>query len=241
VEPFAGSAALFFAVKPSAALLADLNEDLITTYKALKRDPLRVLECFARLPRGRAAYYRIRNSLNRDSSDAEIAAHFLYLNRYCFNGLYRTNLQGCFNVPYGPPKRPLIGFTSHVLEAARRLRTATLKSQDFEATLREAGPGDFVYIDPPYAVDDRRVFREYVAGSFTRADLERLSSSLRALDASGAVFLVSYAASREGRSLARDWFSKVIVTRRHVAGFAGDRRRAREYLITNRPLEQATR
>lgn len=236
VEPFVGSASLFFHMQPAVALLADLNSELITTYKALRRDPLRVLECFLRFPKGRSAYYRIRESSIPDASDAEVAARFLYLNRYCFNGLYRTNLAGKFNVPYGPPKRPLVDFQNHTLNAARRLRGTTLKNQDFRDTLAEVKQGDFVYMDPPYAVDDRRVFREYLPGSFTRADLDNLRSTLPAIDSKGAIFVLSYAECREGRYLASGWYSKRVVTRRHVAGFAGSRRSAREYLISNRSL-----
>jgi DNA adenine methylase len=240
VEPFAGSASLFFAIDPPSALLSDLNQELVGTYQALRHDVGRVLECFRRLPVGETAYYRIRADPRADASDAERAARFLYLNRFCFNGLYRTNASGGFNVPYGPPRRPLLNFEREVASAADRLRQATVKAQDFALTLADTVAGDFVYIDPPYAVDDRRIFREYLPGSFSREDLGRLATGLSAMNRRGVTFLLSYAESKEGRELGRGWYQKIIVTRRHVAGFASDRRSAREYLISNRPIEKKT-
>ena len=139
-------------------------------------------------------------------------------------------------MPYGPPKRPLLNFERDVTSAALRLKKATIKPQDFGVTLDETRAGDFVYMDPPYAVDDRRIFREYLPGSFCREDLRRLADGLSSIDSKGAIFLLSYAESKEGRELAKGWHKKVIVTRRHVAGFASDRRSAREYLVSNRPV-----
>src|SRR5262245_30218265 len=101
IEPFAGSASLFFDIKPANALLGDLNWELISALQALKRDAELVLQCLLRLPRGRRSYYRIRKQDPAILSPAERSARFFYLNRFCFNGLYRTNLKGQFNVPYG--------------------------------------------------------------------------------------------------------------------------------------------
>lgn len=237
VEPFAGSASLFFALEPQEALLTDLNVDLITTYQAVRRDSSRVLECLRRMPSGSEAYYKVRAQSPTGLSSPERAARFLYLNRRCFNGLYRTNASGQFNVPYGPPKKPLQHFEESVLAAATQLRRATIRAQDFSRTVAEVRKGDFVYMDPPYAVDDRRIFREYLPGSFSRDDLERLSECLVEIDNRDAVFLLSYADSTEGRRLAGEWYKKTIVTRRHVAGFAGSRRSAREILVSNRPVK----
>jgi DNA adenine methylase len=236
VEPFAGSAALFFALQPGDALLTDLNSHLINALRAIKASPSLVLEALRRLPTGSRAYYRVRASRDEDSSDVERAARFLYLNRYCFNGLYRTNAAGHFNTPYGPPKRPLRDFPTRVHEASLALAGATLKAQDFEITLAEVREGDFVYLDPPYAVDNRRIFREYLQGSFSRLDLRRLAAGLKAIDKRGATFLLSYARSKEARDLMKGWHSRAVRVRRHVAGFAAHRRSAWEVLVSNRPL-----
>ena len=234
VEPFAGSAALFFALEPPSALLSDINGELIDAYKAVQRDVELVLECLHRIPKGRTAYYEVREQDVSDAPLAVRAARFLYLNRYCFNGLYRTNMAGRFNVPYGPPKSPVRDFDDRLRAGAVALRMATVLRLDFESVLSRLGPGDFVYLDPPYAVDERRIFREYLPGSFSSLDLPRLKEALVAIDEVGATFVLSYAMSEEGRSLIGDWHHEVVRTRRNVAGFAGHRRSAVEVIISNR-------
>lgn len=236
IEPFAGSACLFFDMRPKRAILSDLNAELITTYRQVRLNPDRVVSCFRRLPRGEKAYYRIRKIDPRTLSDAELGARFLYLNRFCFNGLFRTNLQGHFNVPYGPPTKPLMRFESDVVAASAILRSADLLDGDFEKAIGLVEKNDFVYLDPPYVLDERRVFSEYLAGSFTKGDLERLGLALEEINRRGATFVLSYAASAEARKLVAPWHHRRIWAQRHIAGFAGARRRDREILVSNRPL-----
>jgi DNA adenine methylase len=236
VEPFAGSACLFFDRQPDQAILADLNAELVAAYRAIRRDPHLVVDAFRRLPRGEKAYYRVRAINPMTLSDPELAGRFLYLNRYCFNGLYRTNLQGRFNVPYGPPKKPLSVFESNVIAAAKVLRNADLFTCDFEQTVERVEKGDFVYLDPPYVVDDRRVFAEYLPGSFSKSDLERLTDALADIDRRGATFLLSYADCREARHLVKQWRHRRVMTRRNIAGFSGARRRSYEVLASNKGI-----
>lgn len=233
IEPFAGSACLFFHLEPPSALITDLNSELIATYRAIRRDPELVLEAFRRLPLGENAYYSIRKQNPCLLSPMEAAARFLYLNRYCFNGLFRTNSSGIFNVPYGPPRRPLTKFEDRVREAARLLKRAEFRAGDFEKTLDEVQRGDFVYLDPPYAVNETRVFSDYLAVSFSMKDLDRLDDTLDRIHAVGARFLLSYADSKEARKLARKWTVKHVNSRRNIAGFVGARRLAEELLVTN--------
>jgi len=237
IEPFAGSCCIFFEMEPQSAILGDLNSELITTMKAVRRDVYRVLECVRRLPKGEKAYYRIRESRIEDLSDAELAARFLYLNRYCFNGLYRTNRAGKFNVPYGPPRRsrpPGID-EQLVVAASRLLQRATLINGDFEATMREAEKGDLVYLDPPYATLKTRVFTEYLPNSFSNVDLDRLKQALLRLDQEGVSFVISYGDTPEAIELLSDWNPVRMPTRRNIAGFAGHRKIAYEWVATNSP------
>lgn len=233
VEPFCGSACLFFDLEPPQSILGDLNAELIRTYSAIRRDPTLVCECIRRLPRGEKAYYRIRNSDPTYLSDAELAARFLYLNRYCFNGIYRTNGQGKFNVPYGPPKGGTDFNYQAVIDAALMLRKTTLVHGDFEGTLSRVQKGDFVYLDPPFAVSRRRIFAEYHPDAFRIADLSRLQRSLELIERRGALFIVSYADSAEARRLLAPWKPRRVRTRRNIAGFAGARRDAFELLASN--------
>lgn len=237
VEPFAGSAALFFALEPRRALLSDINKELIDMYRAVRSDVELVLEGFRRLPRGKESYYGIRASHQPLAPPVERAARFLYLNRYCFNGLYRTNKAGLFNVPYGPPKQPLVDFGRRLRDGAKTLSGATLVSLDFQQVIDRVESGDFVYLDPPYATDERRIFREYLPGSFSTVDLPRLRAGLKTIDNAGATFVLSYEVSGEGKELIGDWYHRVVSTRRNVAGFVGHRRSALEVIISNQPIE----
>jgi DNA adenine methylase len=238
VEPFCGSACFFFDVAPKSAVLGDINSELITTYRALKADFGLVLECLRRLKLGKRSYYRLRSIDPASLSEPEQAARFLFLNRFCFNGIYRTNAAGTFNVPYGDPKGT-VSFNIELLrEAASLLKSATLINGDFEKVLDEAQAGDFVYLDPPYAVAKRRVFAEYHPDSFSERDIDRLNVALERLDARGVTFVLSYADSAEGRSVSDRWYSRRVRARRNVAGFAGDRKFSYEILASNRELVQ---
>ena len=233
IEPFCGSACLFFDIEPKEAVLGDLNTELIATYRALKADPSLVCECLRRLNKGANAYYRTRAVDPSGLSDSEMAARFIYLNRFCFNGIFRTNRLGKFNVPYGPP-RSGAGFDfDKIHSAAHLLRRSTLIAGDFEKTLQHVERDDFVYIDPPYAVANRRIFSQYHEAPFGVPDLERLGSRLETIDKVGAHFVISYADSREARSLLANWKPRRVRTQRHIAGFAGDRRYAFEIIATN--------
>jgi DNA adenine methylase len=233
VEPFAGSASLFFDLQPHAAILGDLNWELMTALSALRRDVQLVLQCLRRLPLGEASYYRIRQRCPADLSPPELAARFLYLNHLCFNGLYRTNLSGQFNVPYGPPKNGAPLDETAVVAAAEVLQATELLHADFEETLDRVHAGDFVFLDPPYAVSRRRVFREYLPSSFNSVDLPRLGRTLEALDSKGAAFVITYADSVESRRLLARWKRSRLWVRRNIAGFAADRRSYYELLATN--------
>lgn len=237
IEPFCGSACLFFAVEPEAAVLGDLNGELIQAYRTLRRNTESVLTEFKRLPRGRRNYYSIRAQDPNALSRVQRAARFFYLNRYCFNGIYRTNSKGAFNVPYGPQKKDGALKSDAIKQAAQALTSATLISGDFSETLRHARAGDFVYLDPPYAVRKRRVFREYHPSSFSVHDLARLTWWLRQLDRRGAQFVVSYADCIDARNAFAPWDSRRVKARRHVAGFAGNRRCAYELVVTNIKME----
>jgi DNA adenine methylase len=235
IEPFAGSARLFFDLQPQHAILGDLNEELICTYRQVRRDVYLVLQCLHRLPRGERAYYHIRSLDPHRLSDSEVAARFLYLNHYCFNGLYRTNLQGQFNVPYGPPKNNSLIDEDLLVKASQSLRDTVLIAGDFSETLASAGPHDFVYLDPPYFVAHRRIFSEYHPKSFKDTDLGRLSTILADIHGRGAYFLATYADSPEARRILAPWKPIRVRTRRHIAGFSANRRISYEVLATNVP------
>ena len=233
IEPFAGSACLFFELEPEQAILGDLNWELVEALSALQTDVDRVLSRLRKFQVGEGAYYDIRRRDPKKLERFELAARFLYLNRYCFNGLYRTNLRGEFNVPYGPPRSGLGVDQQVVRGAARLLKRATVLHGDFETTVSHAREGDFVYLDPPYVVNKRRIFREYLPASFAASDLSRLQSLLFQLDRRRISFVITYADSEEARKLLSPWRPRRVRNRRNIAGFASSRRFSYELLATN--------
>lgn len=224
VEPFVGSAALFFAVTPKAALLGDLNGGLIETLRVVSRKPAAVSSALRRLTPGRDSYYSIRGRRVEGLSEAGRAARFIYLNRFCFNGLFRTNSTGGFNVPYGAPRNDNVPSLQQLKLCSAALSRAAIVHADFRKTLARVRAGDFVYIDPPYAVSRRRVFVEYGKAPFATEDLADLAALLRAIDKAGAAFVLSYADCSEARELFSDWPARRLRVRRNVAGFASRRR-----------------
>lgn len=235
VEPFAGSACLFFELAPQAAVLGDKNRELIELYRVVQDEPKRLYDRLCRIRRNLKSYLCWRDLEPKQLDRETRALRFLYLNRNCFNGIYRTNSEGKFNVPMG--KRPGAYFSEEeLLRCSALLRRAKLISGDFSKTLENVQRGDFVYLDPPYAVTTRRIFREYGKVTFDIFDIPRFSEALWGIEEIGADFLVSYADCKESRVVAERWHSVRLPVRRNIAGFAGDRKMAYEWLISNRPI-----
>ncbi|MFN2533368.1 MAG: DNA adenine methylase [Pyrinomonadaceae bacterium] len=236
VEPFMGSAALFFATNPQKALLADINSDLIIAYNTICEFPYDVHHAAARIPVSRDAYLAQRSAIVPGLSRIDQAARFLYLNRYCFNGLYRTNKNGRFNVPFSPNGTGALPKWDDFSKAVENLQRAEIICSDFTRTIEEfVEKGDFVYLDPPYAVANRRIFKQYGPQSFGVDDLQKLSDSLYCIDAIGASFVLSYAYCSEAMKFFGEWNTTKLFTHRNISGFAKHRRRAAELLVSNLP------
>lgn len=234
LEPFAGSACLFFSLKPPKAILGDLNPELIATYLEVKYRVRAVLDELAEIPlANRKEYLRLRSADSGELSPSKRAARFIYLNRFCFNGIYRTNLQGKFNVPYSGDRCGTFPGPEIFHDCSRRLRNTRFVWGDFELVLRQARRGDLVYMDPPFAVRARRVFREYDPSTFTHGDIKRLRSWMERLNAARINFVVSYAESDEADLLRRNFAYQVVSVRRNIAGFASFRTMTNEVLISN--------
>ncbi len=236
IEPFVGSAALFFAIEPDNAILSDINSDLVETLCAVRDHPRAVCNRLQRMPQGKDSYYRIREEDVSKWSPLDRAARFIYLNRFCFNGLYRTNNSGKFNVPYAASKTGQLPSQEVLYKAAKILSRAHIVSRDYQKTLQDVQSGDFVYMDPPYAVQNSRIFYQYGPDCFGTDDLTRLASALPDIDRCGATFLVSYALCQEALDAFDGWHIHQVKTQRSVAGFSRHRREAIEILVSNRKL-----
>jgi DNA adenine methylase len=234
VEPFMGSASLFFSIAPSKAVLSDINSELVHTYCVVRDHPKRIHTVLTSLPKGKEAYYRIRSQNPKDLPAIERAAKFVYLNRFCFNGIYRTNTKGEFNVPYSPKGTGDLPTLEELREISNVLQSVNIRCADFETILlKKVRKNDFVYLDPPFAVANRRVFRQYGPQTFGLSDLKRLNDALVHIDRVGAKFLVSYAVCKEALKCFSEWNIKRAFTQRNVSGFAEHRRRAVELLVSN--------
>lgn len=233
LEPFAGSASLFFALRPPRAVLGDINLELIATYLELKYRPAAVIYELAKFRNDKREYYSLRGTDPGKLRAPVLAARFIYLNRFCFNGLYRTNLDGRFNVPYGGDRSGELPSASRLMQCSRALKNARLMNGDFEPMLSKARRGDFVYMDPPFAVRARRVFREYSPEAFVRSDIMRLRSWMEKLAAAGITFVVSYAQSEEADILREGFSCQTVPVRRNIAGFVEKRSVSEEVIISN--------
>jgi len=233
VEPFAGSACLFFQLRPRQAILGDINADLIATYREIRDRLDDVISSLATLKKGRDEYLSLREADPTSLTPTERAARFIYLNRFCFNGLYRTNLAGRFNVPYGGDKAGNLPSDDALRKASELLQNAQLMAGDFGNVLELVRPGDFVYMDPPFAVKSRRIFNEYDPSLFGPEDIRRLRGWMEALSERNVPFLVSYADSEEADSLQEGFYTEMVTVRRNIAGFTGSRIKSNEVLISN--------
>lgn len=237
IEPFAGSASLFFDIRPEIAIIGDVNQELIETYSVLSHHTDAVAERLFAIPPTAVAYYKQRRLSPLAMTPVDAAARFLYLNRYCFNGVYRTNRQGHFNVPRGSHTGKLPSL-EHLRDCAKALRRATLVAKDFEATLSEVDGNDFAYVDPPYSTSGRERFGEYGYGTFGKSDEKRLLAALDGIDERNGIFVLSYSNDRQLRERCRrrKWDIRTIRVFRHIAGFVEARRTTEEVIISNRTL-----
>ena len=240
-EPFLGGGAVLFARQPKNAMVNDLNGDLMLVYEVI-RDDVEALICSLRQHENTAEYfYRIRD-FDRDKefygslSRVEKASRLLYLNRTCYNGLFRVNASGEFNTPFGRYKNPTI-VNEPVLRAVSRYLSAAhvrLLHEDFADTLRRVPRGGFVYLDPPYdPVSDTASFTGYSKGGFGREDQRRLRDCCDDLTRQGIKFLLSNSSTDFIRELYAAYTVETVHATRAVNADAAGRGAVEEVLIRN--------
>ena len=193
IEPFLGSGAMFFALRPKQAILSDLNDDLINCYRALRDAPTAIAEMLTahQAEHSEDHYYKVR--AEKPDEPVMRAAWFLYLNRTCWNGLYRVNRKNEFNVPIGT-KMAVVLDSDDFAASSRILQGVELENRDFEQTLAAAGAGDFVFVDPPYTVKHNfNGFVKYNDKIFSWADQVRLRDAVVDAAERGASVLITNA------------------------------------------------
>ena len=231
-EPFFGAGALFFALCPTTAVLSDSNRELMDCYSTVRRGHREVAACLRAYPRDRDGYNQIR--AQNPTGRAERAARLIYLTTLAFNGIYRVNRRGEFNVPYGGREYPALGLTGSFAEHAVALGSAKIVSGDFETAVASAGHGDLVYLDPPYTVaHSNNGFLRYNEHIFSWKDQERLAAVAADLNERGCIVIVSNAAHDSIRALYRR-FRVITVSRRSlIAADPVHRQGTDELVFTN--------
>tara|TARA_Y100000310_G_C20697297_1_gene826632 strand:- start:5535 stop:6278 length:744 start_codon:yes stop_codon:yes gene_type:complete len=233
-EPFLGSGVVFLNLNPEKAIVSDTNYHLVSTFLYVQQAVGDVWGQLKQLSNTSEDYYSIRDKFNQtETFTVETAAQFIYLNRCGFNGLYRVNKSGQYNVPYG--KRS--GEPHLVHEALQRMSQALqgkiIKQMNFSHALTEAGPGDMVYMDPPYLKESDLAFTAYTKEGFGLKQHEELAKECRKLEERGIKFAVSNSNMPKVLELWRGFNINWVLTSRSVSASGSGRGQHIELLITN--------
>ncbi|MDR0561520.1 MAG: DNA adenine methylase [Spirochaetaceae bacterium] len=239
-EPFLGAGAVFFSLQPKKAVINDCNRQLIMTYRVIKEQREEVITLLREYQQknAEAYYYQIRN-LDRDQeafakmTDVEKAARLIFLNKTCYNGLYRVNAHGLFNAPYGKYKNPAICEETLLRHIGEYLisNDIAIANEDFEAVLADIEKPGFIYFDPPYHSPDKKNFTGYQAERFDEAEQERLRDAFAKAADSGAQCLLSNADTPFIRKLYKRFTIHSVQAKRAINSNAAGRGLVGEVLV----------
>lgn len=241
-EPFVGAAAVLFSLQPAKAVINDNNEQLILTYKAIRDNVDELIKLLEEHTKRNCEeyYYHIRG-LDRNQevfafmTDVQKAARLIYLNKTCYNGLYRVNAQGLFNVPYGRHKNPAICEEPVMRAVSKYLNSAEISilCGDYHDAVPQVDAESFVYFDPPYHSPDNTNFTGYSAGGFGEAEQIKLRDVFAELTARGTKCLLSNSDTHFIRSLYEDYKIEAVTASRAINSDAAGRGKVNEVLIRN--------
>lgn len=241
-EPFIGSGAVFFYLKskskPNKVILSDTNEELINCFAVVRDKPSELIEVLLnhRKRHSKQYYYEVRDLESERLDSVSRAARMIYLNKTCFNGLYRVNSKGEFNVPFGDYKNPSIFNRNTLYRASQMLQDAALRVMTFDKVLDFAGKDDFVYFDPPYIpLSKTSSFTRYSKSEFSIKEQNQLSEVFRALDSMGCFVMLSNSDHSLIRELYRDYDKNIVVVRakRKINSVGSKRGAINEIVVTN--------
>lgn len=191
-EPFVGGGAVFFDLLPEEGFLSDLNRELVTTYNVIKNDLKRLIASLKKHKTDKEYFLKIRAQDPKKLSNVAVASRFIFLNRTCFNGMYRVNSKGGFNVPFGKYTNPLICDEDNLQKVSKALQNIDIKHQDYKEVLKKAKKGDFIYFDPPYyPVSKTASFTSYTAESFLDKEQTELRDTFAELHNRGCFVMLS--------------------------------------------------
>jgi len=234
-EPFLGAGSLFFRLEPLNATLSDNNKDLIECYKAVQKNPELIVKHLQQylLNNCKNYYYKMRDKYNNSNPSIAKAALFIYLNKTCFNGIWRVNKKGEFNVPYGY-REPLLPSKDNLLNPSTALSKARIIHEDYKKIVEYARKGDFIYFDPPYPpLNGTSYFTHYTKEGFNREDHSELASVAKMLNKKGCYIMISNADIQFIRSLYKEVFNLYDLEVTRWISANGKRHKVQELIITN--------
>jgi DNA adenine methylase len=238
-EPFVGGGAIFFSLDPQHnghnTFLYDMNTELIVAYQTLQNKPLKVIHKLQKYKNSVDEYYSIREKESKGSITQ--TARFIYLNQTSYNGLYRVNKSGKYNVPYGYRKNVIFN-EENLLSASRALQGTHIFNGDFTESLRYIGENDLIFLDPPYTVShNQNGFIEYNKNLFSLNDQYRLNDYINEIKNRRAFYILTNAAHKTIRDIFRKEEDRLIVVERNslIGGKNAKRTKIQEYLFTNIP------
>jgi DNA adenine methylase len=237
-EPFLGGGALFFYLKPKTAVLSDVNPDLIDTYCAIRDEVEMVIDELSLHKYDKEYYYKVRSWDRIDSyltlPRAKRAARVIYLNKTCFNGLYRVNSNGYFNVPFGKYKNPTILDIQNLNLCSQRLKYATIKNNDYKHIVVNSKEGDFVYFDPPYMpISETSSFTSYSKDGFLQKQQIELMETCKILDQKRVYFMLSNSAVPFIYDIYKEFDIEKVPATRSINSVASKRGPVEEVIIRN--------
>ncbi len=191
-EPFVGGGAVFFDLLPKKAFLSDLNSDLVITYNVIKNNIDALIKSLKKHEYEKDYFLKVRAKNPKNLSDIDVASRFIFLNRTCFNGMYRVNSKGQFNVPFGKYTNPLICDEDNLRKVSKALEKVEIKHQDYKAVLKKAKKGDFIYFDPPYyPISKTASFTTYTTEAFLDKEQIELRDTFLELHKRGCFVMLS--------------------------------------------------
>ena len=236
IEPFFGGGALLFYLKPDNAIIADSNPELINMYLQVAHHVDDVIECLQKYENTSEMFYEVRSLNWQTLPKAEAAARTIYLNKTCFNGLYRVNRSGQFNTPFGKYKNPKICDIDALRLASEALRKADILCGDYILVLEHyAQPGDFVFLDPPYLpISENSDFKRYTKEQFYEDDHVELAKMIGTLHERGCYVILTNSNHPLVHQLYEQYKIEVIQTKRHISCH-GDTRKGEDVIVTIPP------
>lgn len=234
-EPFLGAGSLFFDLEPPKAFLSDANQHLIMVYKSVRDFPDLVHRYLLDHAKNHSEgyYYHTRDIYNDAEHSAAQAARFIYLNKTCYNGIFRVNQKGRFNVPYGQYETMPIPSLDNLRRASAALQGKEISASTFEQALESVSKGEFIYLDPPYPpLNGTSCFTHYTSDKFSEKEQEKLSEVARTLDTAGCLFMLSNADVPKIRRLYTGFNLHSLPVTRSIT-CKKVRQKVRELIITN--------